>query len=96
MKMFLIAYNEAVDEEVMQTLRANAIEGFTKWTKVLGQGKTSGPHLATHIWPKANNVLAVCIEDEKVAPLMECIRCLREDLGKEGVKAFSWQVEEAT
>lgn len=88
MKMVLIAYSEALDEEVTQVLRVGAATGYTKWTKVLGDGRSSGPHLASNIWPKANNVLAVAVEDDQVGALLECVRALRSDIGHEGIKAF--------
>jgi len=96
MKMILIAYSEALDEEVMQALRVVAVTGYTKWTRVLGDGRSSGPHLASNIWPKANTVLAVALDDDKVAPLMECLGAIRRELGAEGVKAFVIPVEEVT
>jgi nitrogen regulatory protein PII len=96
MKMVLIVYSEALDEEVMQALRVGAASGYTKWTRVLGDGHSSGPHLGTNIWPKANNVLAVVAEDDQVGPLVECVRALRTELGAEGVKAFVLPVEAVT
>ena len=96
MKMLMIAYNEAVDEEVMELLQSRSVEGYTKWTKALGNGKTSGPHLMTHVWPKANNVLAVCVEDDVAQGLMGGVRKLRETIGNEGVKAFLIPLEDVT
>jgi len=96
MKMILIAYNEAIDEEVMEMLKRNSAEGYTKWTKVLGNGSAGGPHLLTHVWPKANNVLAICVEDEQSEAILEGIRALRETVGREGVKAFVVPVEAIT
>jgi len=96
MKMLLIAYNEAIDGEVMDLLNANSVEGFTKWTKVLGKGKTSGPHLSTHVWPKANNVLAICIEDEKAKSILDGVRELRKSIGSEGLKGFVMPLETVT
>jgi nitrogen regulatory protein PII len=96
MKMILIAYNEAIDEEVFEVLEASGERGYTKWTRVLGDGRSSGPHLATPVWPKANNVLMLCAEEEQVAKILAGIRLLRTKMGREGVKAFTWNVEEAT
>ena len=96
MKMIVIAYNEAVDEEVMDVLKANVQAEFTKWTKVLGWGQHSEPHLMTTVWPKANNFLMTCVADEKVAGIMQGVRELRKTLGYEGVKAFSIPVEDMT
>ena len=70
MKLVMIAYNEALDEEANEILRANGVEGFTKWTKAYGKGRASGPHLGTHIWPKANNVVMAVVEDEQAARLI--------------------------
>lgn len=96
MKLVLIAYNEAIDEEVGEILKSNGAEGWTKWTKVYGQGRSSGPHLGTHVWPKANNVVAAATDDDTAAKLLEGVRELRQRLSKEGVKAFVLPCEEAT
>jgi len=94
MKLVLIAYNEALDEEVEEILGQNAVEGFTKWTKAYGKGRSSGPHLGTHVWPKVNNVLAVVTEDKKAEKLLNGVRELRTRLSREGVKAFVLNVEQ--
>jgi nitrogen regulatory protein PII len=97
MKLVLIAYNEAIDGEVMELLEKNLGECcYTKWTKVLGKGKTSGPHLLSHVWPKANNVLAVCVDDGQAQNIIEGVKGLRKHLGHEGVKAFVVPLEAIT
>lgn len=96
MKMVLVAYNEAIDVEVMSALKASAIKGFTKWTKVLGSGTASEPHMLTNIWPKANNVVAVAVEDAQAAQLLDHVRRLRQTLGHEGIKAFVLPLESMT
>jgi nitrogen regulatory protein PII len=96
MKMLFIAYNEAIDEEVMEILDANAVASYTKWAKVLGKGKASGPHLQSQVWPKANNVLMIAAADEQAGKIVQDIRGLRTTLSHEGVKAFVLPLEEAT
>lgn len=96
MKMILIAYNQALDDEVMAALKESGLESYTKWTKVLGEGSSSGPHLATTVWPKANNVLAVAADDTLVEPLLDRIRKLRAELAHQGVKAFVLPLENLT
>jgi len=96
MKLVLIAYNEAVDDEVMGVLAGLGADTFTKWTKVLGHGKSSGPHLSSHVWPKANNVLAACVDDETAPPLFEALRALRAEVSRQGLKAFLLPVEDVT
>jgi len=92
----LIAYNEALDDEVAKVLEENGVEGFTKWTKVYGKGAAGGPHLGTHVWPKANNVLAAVTDDPTAENLLASVRKLRERFAREGVKAFLLPCEEMT
>jgi nitrogen regulatory protein PII len=94
MKLVMIMYNEAINDEVESLLEQNSVDGFTKWTKVYGKGRTSGPHLGTHIWPKVNNVLAVLTEERATDKILQDIRELRKRFAKEGVKAFTWQIDE--
>lgn len=97
MKMVFIAYNEAIDDEVMAALASCCdIVRFTKWTKVQGQGTHSEPHLMSRVWPKANNVLMACVEDERAARVMARVRELRKTLGQQGIKAFLLPVEDVT
>ncbi|MBS3734161.1 MAG: hypothetical protein KGY99_04470 [Phycisphaerae bacterium] len=96
MKLVWIAYNEAVDEEVAEKLTSLGIASYTKWTGVLGAGRTSGPHLLSHVWPKGNYVLAAVVSDEVAATLMDALRDLRKKSGHEGVKAFLMKVEDQT
>jgi len=96
MKMVILAYNIALDEEIMELMEGAVLDFYTKWTKVLGKGSTSGSHLGTPVWPGFNNVLMVAAEDDKVPALLDGVRDLRRRLGKEGIKAFVLPLEEVT
>ncbi len=96
MKMIFITYYEAVDDEVMAVLSDTGAETYTKWTEIKGKGGASGPHLGSHVWPKENNALAVCVEDEQAPELMDGIRKLRDKMRHEGIKAFQLPVEDVT
>ena len=97
MKFLVIAYNESIDDEVMSALSVVGSECcYTKWRKVLGRGRKSGPHLDSHVWPKANNVLAVALEDDQCRALMKEVYRLRAELGHHGIKAFQFPLEEMT
>ena len=96
MKMVILAYNIALDEEIMELMEGAALDFYTKWTKVLGKGRSGGPHLGTPVWPGFNNVLMAAAEDDKVPPLLDGVRDLRRRLGKEGIKAFVLPLEEVT
>ncbi len=94
MKMVMIIYNEAIDEEILESLQACCIEYFTKWQRVLGKGQASEPHLGNNVWPGVNNVCIAVVDDKKVPPILSKIKELRQNLGKEGIKAFVLPVEE--
>ncbi len=96
MKMLMISYNSAINSDVMESLKCCGIENFTKWTQVQGKGRTSGPHFGNEIWPGENSVIFAAVEDNKVEELLPRIRELRSKLGKAGVKAFVWSLEEIT
>jgi len=88
MKLVMIAYNEAQDSALDRMLERAGVEGFTKWTRAYGKGRSSGPHLGTHVWPKTNNVLAVAVEEGIAEKLLDGVRELRKDMSGQGVKAF--------
>ncbi len=94
MKMVMVCYNEAVDAEVMEALRACALKNYTKVMGVFGSGEASGIHLGNDIWPGKNNILYVACEDKDGARLLACVKELRKQIGKEGVKAFVLPIED--
>lgn len=96
MKMIMISYNEAVELEVMEVLERCALKNYTKIDGVFGRGRTSGTHMGNDVWPGRNNLLYAACEDEQARQLILCVRQLRKDLGKEGVKAFVLPLEEIT
>lgn len=96
MKMVMIAYNEAIDAEVMEVLENCGVENYTKIMEAFGKGATSGTHLGNDIWPGRNNILYVVCEQAQVQKILAYVRELRKKLGKEGIKAFVLPIEEIT
>lgn len=95
MKMVLISYYVGIEEELMEVLSSLGIEGYTKWERALGSGRTSGPHLGTHIWPKTNAFLSIALEDLQASQLIKKVQELKTTpLGKEGIKAFLLPLED--
>lgn len=95
MKMVFISYYVGLEDELMEIISSLGIAEFTKWERVLGQGKTSGPHLGTHIWPKTNALLALALNEQELSPLLDKIKKLKaSSLGQEGIKTFVWPLEE--
>ena len=96
MKLIIICYNVAIHQEVMEVLKETGIKNYTRFERAQGVGDLSGPHLGTNVWPAVNSVMIIALEDEKKDKLIEKIKELRKNLGKEGVKAFVLPLEEIT
>jgi hypothetical protein len=94
--MVMIAYNEAIDDEVMEGLEGCGLANYTKVMGVFGTGTTSGTHMGNDIWPGRNNILYVACDDTAAKQLLCCVGTLRKQYGAEGIKAFSWALEEIT
>ncbi|MDD5116221.1 MAG: hypothetical protein PHW98_04060 [Candidatus Omnitrophica bacterium] len=94
MKMLMLCYNEAIDDEIMEILESCTLKNYTKIKGVFGRGETSGTHLGNDVWPGRNNILYVACRQEEAKQVFSCVKELRKRLGKEGVKAFSWALEE--
>ena len=96
MKMVMIVYNEALDNEVMEILESTAMKNYTKITEVFGCGASSGTHMGTDIWPGRNNILYIACEEVVGKKMVAAVKELRKSLGVEGVKAFLLPLEEMT
>ncbi len=96
MRMVMIAYNEAIDEEVMEALEHCALRNYTKIIGVFGRGTQSGTHLGNDIWPGRNSLLYVACDEKQAQQIVACAKELRQKLGHEGIKAFVLPVEEMT
>jgi len=88
MKMAIVVYNEAVDEEVMEMLITLGISSYTKINGVHGKGGSSGAHFGTDIWPGLNNLLYIACSAEQAESLLTGVGALREKIRHEGVKIF--------
>ncbi|MCX5699780.1 MAG: hypothetical protein NTX01_08830 [Candidatus Omnitrophica bacterium] len=96
MKMVMLVYNEALDNEVMEILENCLMKNYTKITGVFGCGTSSGTHLGTDIWPGRNNILYVACEEAVGKKIIAAVKPLRKSLGVEGIKAFLMPLEELT
>jgi len=96
LKMVIVAYNEAIDLEVMEIMEKCGLKNYTKVMGVFGRGETSGTHLGNDIWPGRNNLLYVAAPENDAKQLISAVKELRVKLGKEGIKAFILPIEEIT
>ena len=96
MKMVMICYNEAIDDEMMETLEACAAAHYTKIMGAFGKGGGSGTHLGNDIWPGRNNILFVACGGKEAGRLLAGVAALRAEFRAEGIKAFCWGLDAAT
>jgi nitrogen regulatory protein PII len=96
MKMLMIVYNEAMDNEVMEALESCVMKNYTKISKVFGRGVSSGTHLGNDIWPGLNNIIYIVCEEPQIKKMLSVVRELRKEVGHEGIKGFVLPVEEVS
>jgi len=94
MKMFLIIYCEAADEDVIAALKEAGIHGYTKMVEARGEGTETEPKLGTHCWPGKNNILLIAVADEEVSRINERIRRIKEEYPRAGFRSFLLPMEE--
>jgi hypothetical protein len=95
MKMFLIVYCDAADEDVIDTFKKSGVRGYTKMREVRGEGTDTEPKLGSHCWPGKNHALFIAADDGEVARIKETIRVLRKEHPRSGVKGFILPMEES-
>jgi len=93
MKMLMITYNHALDEEMMDVLKESGVEGYTKISGITGSGE-SGPHMGTNIWPATNNVLFIAVTATQRKRLQKAGKELSDSFPGEGMRGFMFELAE--
>lgn len=94
MKMFVIVYSWAVDDDVITALAASGVNAYTKWTQVLGCGCETEPKMRSRYAPGENDVLTVVINNEDSEKVKAIVLKLREEHPRGGIRCFIIPVEE--
>ncbi|MBE0558846.1 MAG: hypothetical protein IH628_16585 [Proteobacteria bacterium] len=94
MKMLLIIYCEAADEDVIAALKEAGIHGYTKMVEARGEGTETEPKLGTHCWPGKNNILFMALPDDEIPRITERVRELKREHPRAGVRSFLVPMEE--
>jgi hypothetical protein len=95
-QMVMIVYNETIDQEVIEALNTRGIKNYTKVCGAFGRGETSGAHFGNDVWPGKNNVLYIGCSAAEADQILNVVKDLRREIGKEGLKAFTWNLTQAT
>ena len=75
MKLSFIIHNAYHTDRVMQLLKDNGIDYYTRWDHASGKGHGTEPHLGRGSYGSTNAVLMVAFEDE--APLQALISAIQ-------------------
>jgi nitrogen regulatory protein PII len=94
MKMFIIVYSWAIDDDVIAAVRKSGIKAYTKWTRVLGCGTETEPKMGSQIWPGENDVVTMVIKDEDAFKVKDVVLNLRKEHPRGGVRCFIVPVDE--
>ncbi len=95
MKAIFIVYNQALTERVFEILDKFNARGFTQWQDVKGRGTIKGePHMGTHTWPAMNSAIMCVVDDQLAQKLLQGVKVLNEKAEMQGIRAFSWTIEE--
>jgi hypothetical protein len=79
-KMYFILYPKELEDEVIQTLEAAGVPGYTEMPKMVGRGRRV-KHFDNPIWPGATGALfTVLSADEAAQALIPGFRALSEKL----------------
>jgi hypothetical protein len=94
MKMFALVYADYIDESIIKLFKEANYKHYTKVRGTTGEGKETGPKLDTSDAPCKNNILYIAVPDEEISKLLEIVRKLKRDFPSEGLRAFTYQLEE--
>lgn len=95
-KAIFVAYNQAFHGILVRMLEKKGQRGYTQWNQVMGKGSYMGePHLGTHAWPTLNGAMLIFTTEDRVAELMEGLRELDRETPLQGLRAWSWDIENA-
>jgi nitrogen regulatory protein PII len=95
MKAVFIVYNQALSERVTEMLDGLNARGFTQWQDVKGRGTNKGePHMGSHTWPAMNSAIMSVVDDTLARKMLDKVSKLNEHAEMQGIKAFTWNIEE--
>jgi len=94
MRLLMIVYDAAFEQEVMAVLEKGGPVGYTKWSRVLGQGERSEPRLDQAVWPGYNQVVMTVLPQERAQALAGELADLRQEERAVGLSVYALPVEQ--
>ncbi|TVQ10597.1 MAG: hypothetical protein EA361_13860 [Bacteroidetes bacterium] len=95
MKAVFIVYNQALTERVSEMLDKLNARGFSQWQDVKGRGTHKGePHMGTHTWPAMNSAVLSVVDESLAQKILDGVSKLNETAEMQGIRAFTWHIEQ--
>jgi nitrogen regulatory protein PII len=94
MRMLLIIYSAAADDDVVTALKKAGVKAYTKTQEAYGEGSETEPKLGTHYWPGRNNILFIAADKDEIDVITETLSMLKREHPKTGIRVFILPVEE--
>lgn len=96
MKMVLMIVDAGHSDDIKAMLEDCDVPGYSEIPNVLGMG-TTGKKLGSRAFPGSSTLFMLGLDEHCVEMLTEKLQKLRQSTGEtEGLKAFSFEIEEMT
>jgi hypothetical protein len=93
MKIAFVICTEVFTPRLMDVLRRQHIDYFTRWEQVKGKGHGTEAHLGTRSFPEFNSVLMIAFQDSGVLDaLVEGITALNETIQRADDRVRLFQI----
>ena len=93
MKMVFMVHNEHHTKNVLDLLKKNGIDYFTRWDHAVGKGHGTDPHMGAGGFPSTNSVLMIGFEDESaLEALVSAIKEANEQIKRADDKVRLFQL----
>ena len=79
MQFYLVLFPEAIEDEVLETLEAAGVPGYTEFPKMLGRGPHHR-HFGNPIWPGRVGALFTIVPAEQAPSVVEPLRALNQQV----------------
>lgn len=93
MKAIFLSFNQALYEDVLETMTRCGVRGFTSLESVWGRGSHNGePHYGTHAWPTLNSTILSFVDDHLVDEFLGALQTLSDANEEQGIRTFYWDI----
>lgn len=93
MKMAFVVHNEHYGKNMLDLLRKNGIDYFTRWDGAVGKGHGTDPHMGAGGFPSTNSVMMIAFKDEAdLAKLIDAIAAANEEIKRSDDKIRLFQL----